>query len=202
MSLLESTSVDPVDPAELSSRTESKDASPTPIDSPEPPPSYPSFSDLPPPRQLDGEHLHDAETHDIPPNSAIGRLSFAPATQTTIVTTTTTTTTDFPPFVMRAPRCTQELDPKLYPLASTPTPASIRNIKFDIGGKSVIFNEPDDAPATVDEVSLYYDGSLFIRVHPCRRQSLKIRLLTQPIVEGSPGNSKSFKWRSQINSHL
>lgn len=141
------------DSAELSSRTESKDASPTTSTGSPEPPSYPPFSDLAPPRQFDGEPPHGDESHDIPPNSAIGRLSFAPATQTTVVTTTTTTTTDFPPFVMRAPRCTRELDPKLYPLASTPTPESIRNIKFEIGGKSVIFNEPDDTSGAVDEVS-------------------------------------------------
>ncbi|KAK2757652.1 SCF ubiquitin ligase complex subunit cdc4 [Arachnomyces sp. PD_36] len=144
----------PADSAELSSISGSKDASPTSTTgSPEPPSSYPPFSDLAPSRHLEGEHYPRDASHDVPSTSAIGRLSFAPATQTTVVTTTTTTTTDFPPFVMRAPRCTQELDPKLYPLASTPTPASIRNIKFEIGGKSVIFNEPDDTTSALGELN-------------------------------------------------
>lgn len=85
-------------------------------------------------------------------SSSLGQLSFAPATQTTVVTTTTTTTTTFPPLVIRPPRAVNHLDPKLYPLASSPTPASLRNIKFNLGGKSVVFNEPEDTAGAVNEV--------------------------------------------------
>lgn len=83
---------------------------------------------------------------------SMGQFSFAPATQTTVVTTTTTTTTSFPPLVIKPPRAANDLDPKLYPLASSPTPASLRNIKFDLGGKSVVFNEPEDTAGAVHEV--------------------------------------------------
>jgi hypothetical protein len=96
-------------------------------------------------------------------SGSIGQLSFAPATRTTVVTTTTTTTTTFPPLFIKPPRAIRELDPKLYPLASSPTPSALRNIKFDLGGKSVVFKEPDDTAATIDEVrdTCYYPS-------PCR----------------------------------
>lgn len=85
-------------------------------------------------------------------NSSIGQFSFAPATRTTVVTTTTTTTTTFPPLLIKPPRAARDLDPKLYPLASSPTPSSLRNVKFDLGGKPVVFNEPEDTRATLTEV--------------------------------------------------
>lgn len=84
--------------------------------------------------------------------TSLGQFSFAPATRTTVVTTTTTTTTNFPPLVMKPPRATRDLDPKLYPLASTPTPSSLRNIKFEMAGRSVIFKEPEDTLGTLEEV--------------------------------------------------
>ncbi|KAE8417683.1 WD40-repeat-containing domain protein [Aspergillus pseudocaelatus] len=91
--------------------------------------------------------------HDNVPNTgSVGQFSFAPATRTTVVTTTTTTTTTFPPLFIKPPRATRELDPKLYPLASSPTPSSLRNIKFEIGGHSVVFNEPDDTASAVNEL--------------------------------------------------
>ncbi|ERF70975.1 hypothetical protein EPUS_09046 [Endocarpon pusillum Z07020] len=85
-------------------------------------------------------------------DSTLGQFSFAPATQTTVVTTTTTTTTRFPPFVMRAPRRMQDLDPKLYPLAATPTPSSLRNISFDLQGKQTIFKEAEDTTVAMEEI--------------------------------------------------
>ncbi|KAL4908340.1 hypothetical protein BDW74DRAFT_99934 [Aspergillus multicolor] len=86
-------------------------------------------------------------------SGSIGQFSFAPATRTTVVTTTTTTTTTFPPLFIKPPRAVRELDPKLYPLASSPTPSALKNIRFDVGGKSVIFNEPDDTTATIEEIT-------------------------------------------------
>jgi F-box and WD-40 domain protein CDC4 len=85
-------------------------------------------------------------------SGSIGQFSFAPATQTTVVTTTTTTTTTFPPLFIKPPRAVRELDPKLYPLASSATPSALKNIRFEVGGKSVLFNEPDDTTATIEEV--------------------------------------------------
>ena len=75
----------------------------------------------------------------------LGQLSYAPATQTTVVTTTTTTTTTFPPFMMKVPA----KDPKLYPLAASSTPASVRRFQFKIGGQPAIFQEAEDTEATL-----------------------------------------------------
>jgi F-box and WD-40 domain protein CDC4 len=46
----------------------------------------------------------------------------------------------------------QDLDPKLYPLASTPTPSSLRNISFDLEGKQTIFREAEDATVAMEEI--------------------------------------------------
>ncbi|KAL4912544.1 WD40-repeat-containing domain protein [Aspergillus aurantiobrunneus] len=86
-------------------------------------------------------------------SGSVGQFSFAPATRTTVVTTTTTTTTTFPPLFIKPPRAVQDLDPKLYPLASSSTPSNLKNIKFDLDGKSVVFNEPDDTTATIEEIT-------------------------------------------------
>lgn len=86
-------------------------------------------------------------SHDM-----LGQFSFAPATQTTVVTTTTTTTTSFPPLLMKGPHHLRELDPKLYPLASSPTPLSIKRLCFDIGGRPAFFHEADNALETFQEV--------------------------------------------------
>ncbi|KXG53181.1 uncharacterized protein PGRI_002310 [Penicillium griseofulvum] len=79
-----------------------------------------------------------------PSNAAIGQFTFAPTTRTTVVTTTTTTTTSFPPLTINPPRAVKDLDARQYPLALSPTPAALRNLKFKIGDKSIIFNEPED----------------------------------------------------------
>lgn len=85
------------------------------------------------------QQVHDGSKEDI-----LGQFSFAPATQTTVVTTTTTTTTNFPPLMMKAPHHLHELDPKLYPLASSPTPKSIKRFCFDVGGRPTYFNEAEN----------------------------------------------------------
>lgn len=91
-------------------------------------------------------------SNDIEQNTLLGQFSFAPATQTTIVTTTTTTTTKFPPFLMRPPRRMQELDLKHYPLAASSTPAHLRNIHFEMGGKSTVFREAEDTTLALEQV--------------------------------------------------
>lgn len=101
------------------------------------------------------QSVQDAATDDI-----LGQFSFAPATQTTVVTTTTTTTTKFPPLLMKAPHHLHELDSKLYPLASSPTPKSIKRFCFDIGGKPTLFSEADDTTDTLQEVR-----------HPCQNDT-------------------------------
>lgn len=105
-------------------------------------------------RRAMDEHDRD-DLGQGPSNTAFGQFSFAPATRTTVVTTTTTTTTSFPPLIIRPPRATKDLDARQYPLAASPTPASLRNLKFKIGDKSILFNEPEDAATAGIEVSLF-----------------------------------------------
>ncbi|KAJ5344568.1 hypothetical protein N7452_002572 [Penicillium brevicompactum] len=94
----------------------------------------------------------DEDLGQGPPDTAIGQFSFAPTTRTTVVTTTTTTTTSFPPLTIKPPRAVKDLDTRQYPLASSPTPAALRNLKFKIGDKSIVFHEPEDTPTATAEV--------------------------------------------------
>ena len=82
-----------------------------------------------------------ADLKDAP--DLFGHFSYAPATKTTVVTTTTTTTTSFPPLVIKTPNHLHDLDPRLYPLAASPTPSSIKRITFMSGGRSTVFREVD-----------------------------------------------------------
>ena len=86
------------------------------------------------------------------PGDTLSQISFAPATQTTVVTTTTTTTTNFPPLIVKAPRERASLDPKVYPLAETPTPQSIKRMCFEMDGKPTYFREAEDPVRTFRKV--------------------------------------------------
>ena len=89
----------------------------------------------------------------LPRNHQLGQFSFAPATQTTVVTTTTTTTTQFPPLLLKAPKGLQEPDPRLYPLATSPTPQVIKDLQFKLHGRPTIFREADDTQEAISTVS-------------------------------------------------
>ncbi|KAM5437844.1 SCF ubiquitin ligase complex subunit cdc4 [Microsporum canis] len=117
-------------------------------------------------------------------SGTIGQFSFAPATQTTVVTTTTTTTTKFPPFVMRPPRFAGQLDPKVYPLASMPTPAPLRDIRFILNGKSVIFREADDVSGIL---------SKFNEQQETLRSSGAIRSMLRNSPENNPTGATNSK---------
>ena len=91
---------------------------------------------------------------EIQPEDTLGQFSYAPATQTTVVTTTTTTTTKFPPLRVKAPQHLRDLDPKQYPLASSPTPVSIRRLHFEVAGRPALFQEADDTLATLEKVCI------------------------------------------------
>ncbi|KIW00662.1 uncharacterized protein PV09_07849 [Verruconis gallopava] len=91
-----------------------------------------------------GALIESRRSSTVPQYAALGQLKYAPATQTTVVTTTTTTTTSFPPLLLKAPRHLHDRDPKQYPLAASPTPESIKNFTFDIGGRPVCFSETND----------------------------------------------------------
>ncbi|KAG8531013.1 uncharacterized protein KY384_004370 [Bacidia gigantensis] len=121
------------------------------------PVAAPLPSTLSPPAISNGQQM-DSSLDSPPlepntsPNDTIGQFSYGPATQTTVVTTTTTTTTKFPPLVLRAPRHLKELDPKLYPLAASPTPRSIRKLVFEVDGQPTTFQEADDTLQTVEQL--------------------------------------------------
>ncbi|TGZ78720.1 WD40 repeat-like protein [Ascodesmis nigricans] len=85
----------------------------------------------------------------VTPQSTVAQFSFLPTTQTTVVTTTTTTTTSFPQMVMKPPRNLNRLDPKEYPLASQPTPPTLKRFCFEVDGKPTYFKEADDAEESV-----------------------------------------------------
>lgn len=142
-----------VEVAEVDSRSLPKNASSsTPTLHP---PSHASLrSGFSQPQKRDMDELTNAELGHLPSSSSLGQFSFAPATRTTVVTTTTTTTTSFPPLLIKPPRAIKDLDPKLYPLAASPTPASLRNFKFELGGKSVVFDELEDTASALKEVCL------------------------------------------------
>ena len=88
----------------------------------------------------------------IQSEDTLGQFSYGPATQTTVVTTTTTTTTKFPPLMLRAPKHLRDLDPKIYPLAASPTPKSIKKLSFEVDGKPTTFEEADDTLETFEKV--------------------------------------------------
>ncbi|MCJ1401512.1 SCF ubiquitin ligase complex subunit cdc4 [Xylographa trunciseda] len=94
-------------------------------------------------------HPNGRQSNTASSGRVLGQFSFAPATQTTIVTTTTTTTTSFPPLMMKAPNHLYQLDPKLYPLAASPTPSTLKKLKFNLEGKPTLFHEADDAESTL-----------------------------------------------------
>ncbi|KAF2089472.1 WD40 repeat-like protein [Saccharata proteae CBS 121410] len=96
------------------------------------------------------------QTQRLEPYTTLGQLSYAPTTQTTVVTTTTTTTTSFPPLLLNAPQQLHLRDPKLYPLACSPTPEFLKDFQFNIGGRLARFREADDAQQTLQECDEQY----------------------------------------------
>ena len=105
-------------------------------------------------RPSDEPEFEEPVTEALSSDDILGQFSFGPTTQTTVVTTTTTTTTSFPPLKIKAPSHLHELDPKLYPLASAPTPQSMRKFCFEVGGRPTVFREADDTLDTYREVWL------------------------------------------------
>ncbi|EXJ81567.1 F-box and WD-40 domain-containing protein CDC4 [Capronia coronata CBS 617.96] len=55
---------------------------------------------------------------------------------------------------MRPPRRMQDLDPKHYPLATTPTPAHLRQIFFEIEGKQTVFREAKDTTLALEQMEV------------------------------------------------
>src|SRR5271156_1941354 len=53
---------------------------------------------------------------------------------------------------MRPTRRIQDLDTRHYPLATTPTPVSLRKIQFSVNGKQAVFNEAEDANMVLEQL--------------------------------------------------
>ncbi len=85
------------------------------------------------------------------PDYVLGHFAFAPTTQTTVVTTTTTTTTTFPPLKLEDPPQLRDRDPKVYPLAASPTPSALKNFTFDVGGRQVTFREAENPDVEIEQ---------------------------------------------------
>ena len=100
-------------------------------------------------------HLVGGRTNTLTTDKMLGQFSFAPATQTTVVTTTTTTTTSFPPLMMNAPTHLYRLDPKLYPLAASPTPQALKKLTFEAGGRQTLFQEAENAGHALQTVGVH-----------------------------------------------
>ena len=92
----------------------------------------------------------------IHPDDTLGQFSYAPTTKVTTVTTTTTTTTKFPPLMLKGPKHLRDLDPKLYPLAGSPTPKSIKRLSFEVDGKATTFEEADDTLEAIEKVRVFH----------------------------------------------
>ncbi|KAG0332122.1 SCF ubiquitin ligase complex subunit cdc4 [Podila humilis] len=82
-------------------------------------------------------HQH-ASSHRNPTSTT---FALAPMTTTTVVTTTTTTSTEYPPLFFNPPPIASNLDPKLFPLADTPTPPALKKFCFDLNGQPTFFRE-------------------------------------------------------------
>jgi F-box and WD-40 domain protein CDC4 len=144
---------------------------------------------------MNGDSLKDSDSQRSPTlqddtlgsarYGTLGQLSYAPATQTTVVTTTTTTTTSFPPLIIKAPRDLQSRDPKLYPLAGTPTPPALKRFCFDLEGKPTWFREAEDPQESVAEIqqqqSLLRSNNGFVR----RTTRVEPHFETPPSYKGS-----------------
>lgn len=128
------------------------------------------------------------QEHEGSKDNLLGQFSFAPATQTTVVTTTTTTTTSFPPLMIKAPHHLYELDSKLYPLASTPTPKSIKRFCFDVGGKPTYFNEAENTLEALRGVCHAFPDDII----QSQRELLKLTCLV--VAPKSTGSSEEIRW--------
>jgi F-box and WD-40 domain protein CDC4 len=141
----------------------------------------------------ESKHVPDSSVLEPEPYSYC-QLSYAPATKTTIVTTTTTTTTSFPPFMLQAPRDLLARDPRQYPLASTPTPSSLKHFTFTAGGRTACFDESSSiVPVKKEEVSEYSDGIGKESAVTCKYSQQQIRSKYLHGVENNNPRSTSSK---------
>ncbi|CAO3563033.1 unnamed protein product [Mortierella alpina] len=79
-------------------------------------------------------------------------FSLAPMTTTTVVTTTTTTSTEYPPLYFKPPPIPAHLDPKIFPLADTPTPPALKKFCFNLNGQPTFFRENQENERTMGQL--------------------------------------------------
>ncbi|KAF9112165.1 SCF ubiquitin ligase complex subunit cdc4 [Mortierella sp. AM989] len=92
----------------------------------------------------------NAHSHRRQPISTT--FSLAPMTTTTVVTTTTTTSTEYPPLFFKPPPIPAHLDPKIFPLADTPTPPALKKFCFDLNGQPTFFRENQEGEHTMGQL--------------------------------------------------
>ncbi|KAG0198887.1 SCF ubiquitin ligase complex subunit cdc4 [Mortierella sp. GBA30] len=94
--------------------------------------------------------ISSSATHPRQPISTT--FSLAPTTTTTVVTTTTTTSTEYPPLYFKPPPIPAHLDPKIFPLADTPTPPALKKFCFDLNGQPTFFRENQENEQTMGQL--------------------------------------------------
>lgn len=123
------------------------------------------------------------------PDYTLAQLTYAPTITETVVTTRTITTTSYPPFVLQGPRDLKHRDPKVYPLLHGPTPALLKKVRLEIGGKTAFFEETERPQEQLDQVC---QGQVGARGARCQR-------LTKLIVSCNTSDIRSEQWRRPYN---
>jgi len=100
------------------------------------------------------DEIEPMDVEGLSSDYSLAQLTYAPTITETVVTTRTITTTSYPPFVLQGPRNLQERDPEVYPLLKGPTPALLRKVRLEIGGKTAFFEETERPQEQLDQVYL------------------------------------------------
>jgi len=87
-----------------------------------------------------------------PPEYTLAQLTYAPTITETVVTTRTITKTSYPPFILHESRNLKERDPEVYPLLNGPTPALLKKVRLELGGKTAFFEETERPQEQLDQV--------------------------------------------------
>ncbi|KAF9025616.1 SCF ubiquitin ligase complex subunit cdc4 [Haplosporangium bisporale] len=98
-------------------------------------------------------HKPSSEASSSTPRHPVSTtFALAPMTTTTVVTTTTTTSTEYPPLFFNPPPIPANLDPKIFPLADTPTPPALKKFCFDLNGQPTFFRENQENEQTMGQL--------------------------------------------------
>ncbi|KAF9438239.1 SCF ubiquitin ligase complex subunit cdc4 [Entomortierella beljakovae] len=115
------------------------------------------------------KHSHRRESASNHRQPVSTTFSMAPMTTTTVVTTTTTTSTEYPPLYFKPPPIPEYLDPKIYPLADTPTPPALKKFCFDLNGQPTFFRENQEGEHSMGQL----EDALYNLSASAHQQALK-----------------------------